>query len=221
MSMEISCASEQGTRGMKHHSHDSTEHKRPDHLLGVLFWLAIAAVFAFFAYIQIERDYFGRVFDGEIIGKRAIVRGSRHRTTFCDIQYAFIADDGQRHTGSDNVGAFWNEQDWEAYHQAEPGLKVHVQATNALGIYYTSFFTTNYQPWRKLIGLLVTASAPCLSVSLLFFLDGLLPPRRRKIADRQERTPRTDAAIETSERIPAELAQPLPRRLRLAKKHAR
>src|SRR5436190_3293350 len=203
---------------MKHHSRDSREHKCPDHFLGVLMWLAVAAVFAFFAYIQIERDYFGKVFDGQITGKRAIVRGRRHRTTFCDIQYAFIADDGKRYTGSDDVGAFWNEQDWETYHKAEPGLKVHVQATNALGIYYTTFFITRYQPWRKLIGLLVTASATCLSVSLLFFLDTVLPPRRQKTVDEEDRRQRTAATIETPGGNPPELAQPLPRRVKFRKK---
>jgi hypothetical protein len=107
--------------------------------------------------------------------------------------------------------------DFATYESLRPGQKVQVQATKALGSYFENLFTTSYQPSRKLDVTLVTGSAFCLSISMLFFLASVLPPRREKIVEPVGQNCR-DSAITSFGIVPHEFAQPLPRRVKFKKK---
>jgi hypothetical protein len=201
------------SRRDKNNSRSTKKRDRSGTVRWMLTWLAAAAVLAVYSYIEIRRDYYGQVYEGQIVGKR-IITVSRHRGIGTRekfyIQYTYDPD-GSRQWAEERV-------DWHTYEQigtpSKPGLaqKVKVKAVKVLGTYFERYFLTEYVPQLGFIVLLATASAGCASFSLYCLCSALShpPPRKRPTRKQRAQWRRRDLAPGS---IPNELQQPLPRRV--------
>jgi hypothetical protein len=204
---------------VKYHSRQSVQQPQRSPL-GVVLWFVAGVIFALFAYTEIRKGYFAKVYQGEVIDKWTFTtRGRHNHRTYHYIQYAYVVD-GERRTDQDDI----DPQTWVAAWPAmpgQPGYAVNVMVATALGTDFASYFKDTYRPATLLICLLTSASAGCFSLSLFYLCHNFAPPLpsvpwAARIQRHEDRTKGIGA-------ISPELVGPLPRGVgfREPKKNAR
>src|SRR5438552_675701 len=133
--------------------HDRFSMRRVRDWLLMLFWLVAAAGFALYAYAEIKRDYYGRVYEGFVVGKH--IRSGGRGSSYFTVEYSFEAE-GTQHFGEDRVDRRTYEETRTASPPG-PRQRVRVKAAKVLGIYFCNYFLTEYFPGVTFIVVLGTA----------------------------------------------------------------
>ena len=140
---------------------------RKNFKMGRVFFTAIALLFSFFAWGEIDKAYFGRVYDARVEKKWESGGG---KTSYV-IRYSYM-ENGVKHSSTDNVDAKKYER-FAAPTTATSAPTGKVKVGKALGFYFDEYFEGEFQPEVWMVRAIATAAVLANLLAVYFWVRPL------------------------------------------------